>query len=155
MSGSARLPMATCIGEKEEDSPRQKRDSRYPHMACRNSQRIGKNMYNDKGKDRGCQRQEARGEESSGARGPFPKDKGDMERLIDIHCHVGHRFEWTQRASELWMDTGPYVPELYDETGQQIPQAYGDTIKKEAWAGILIPEYSPGTAGVMPFERAE
>jgi len=78
-----------------------------------------------------------------------------MERLIDVHCHVGHRFEWTERARELWMDTGPYVPELYDETGQQIPQAYGDTIKKEAWAGILIPEYSPGTAGVMPFERAK
>jgi hypothetical protein len=43
-------------------------------MACRNSQRIGKNMYNDKEKDRECQRQGAKDAESSGARGPFSKD---------------------------------------------------------------------------------
>jgi hypothetical protein len=53
------------------------------------------------------------------------------------------------------MDTGPYVPTLYDGAGSQLSDEYGRTIKEEVWAGILIPEYSPRTAGVMPFERAE
>jgi predicted TIM-barrel fold metal-dependent hydrolase/GNAT superfamily N-acetyltransferase len=79
----------------------------------------------------------------------------NSERIIDVHMHVGHRFEWTQRAREVWMDTGPYVPRLFDESGSQIPEEYGRAIKEEVWGGILIPEYSPKTAGVMPFERAE
>jgi GNAT superfamily N-acetyltransferase len=77
-----------------------------------------------------------------------------MEKIIDVHLHVGHRYEWTERACVVWMDTGPYVPSLFDEEGRQNSEAYGSIIKKEAWAGILIPEYSPRTAGVMPFERA-
>jgi hypothetical protein len=78
-----------------------------------------------------------------------------MERIIDVHMHVGHRFEWTPRAQAVWMDTGPYVPRLYDGEGRQLSERYGDVIKEEAWAGILIPEYSRETAGLMPFERAE
>ncbi len=53
------------------------------------------------------------------------------------------------------MDTGPYVPRLFDNAGNQLSDEYGKTIKEEVWAGILIPEYSPRTAGVMPFDRAE
>ncbi|MBA4418658.1 MAG: amidohydrolase [Syntrophus sp. (in: bacteria)] len=76
-------------------------------------------------------------------------------RLIDVHIHVGNRFEWTEPAKRLWMDTGPYVPAIFDNAGNQLPQQYGDAIKKEGVSGgILIPEYSPMTAGVMPFERA-
>jgi GNAT superfamily N-acetyltransferase len=75
--------------------------------------------------------------------------------LIDVHIHVGHRHEWTESARRLWMDTGPYVPAIYSPDGQQIPQAYGDAVKKEGvFGGILLPEYSPRTAGSMPFERA-
>ncbi len=77
-----------------------------------------------------------------------------MERIIDVHMHVGHRTEWTVRARKVWMDTGPYVPRLYGKDEEQLSEGYGDVIKEEAWAGILIPEYSPSTAGVMPFERA-
>jgi len=77
-----------------------------------------------------------------------------MKWLIDVHLHVGHRYEWTERARAVWMDTGPYVPALFDPEGRQDSDTYGSVIKKEAWAGILIPEYSPRTAGVMPFERA-
>ena len=40
-----------------------------------------------------------------------------MEKIIDIHIHVGHRLEWTERAKALWMDTGPYAPRLFDEDG--------------------------------------
>ena len=76
------------------------------------------------------------------------------ERIIDVHTHVGHRFEWTPRAQQVWMDTGPYVPRLYDGEDRQLSEQYGDVIKAEVWAGILIPEYSPETAGLMPFERA-
>jgi predicted TIM-barrel fold metal-dependent hydrolase/GNAT superfamily N-acetyltransferase len=77
-------------------------------------------------------------------------------KIIDVHIHVGHRFEWTERAKEVWMDIGPYVPEIFDKDERQLPQQYGDAIKKEGmFAGILIPEYSPLTAGVMPFERAK
>jgi hypothetical protein len=78
-----------------------------------------------------------------------------MDKIIDVHLHVGHRFEWTKRAREVWMDTGPYVPMLFDGEERQLSEQYGDVIKKEAWAGILLPEYSPLTAGIMPFERAE
>jgi predicted TIM-barrel fold metal-dependent hydrolase len=79
-----------------------------------------------------------------------------MEKIIDIHIHVGHRFEWTDKAKALWMDTGPYVPRLFDHEGRQLPEPYGDVVKDEGViGGILIPEYSPGTAGVMPFERAK
>jgi uncharacterized protein len=79
---------------------------------------------------------------------------GETKRIIDVHLHVGHRSEWTERARAVWMDTGPYVPRLFDEEGTQSSDAYGSVIKEEVWAGILIPEYSPRTAGVMPFERA-
>ena len=79
-----------------------------------------------------------------------------MQEIIDMHIHVGHRFEWTKGAQALWMDTGPYVPRLFDREERQLPQEYGDVIKEEGVvAGILIPEYSPGTAGVMPFDRAD
>jgi len=78
-----------------------------------------------------------------------------MDRIIDMHTHVGHRWEWTDLAKKFWMDTGPYVPRLFDEDENQLSEQYGDVIKEEGVvAGILIPEYSPGTAGVMPFERA-
>ncbi len=68
---------------------------------------------------------------------------------------MGHRFEWTRTAKDIWMDTGPYVPEIYDGQERQLPKEYGDVLKREGvWGGILIPEYSPETSGVMPFERA-
>lgn len=76
-------------------------------------------------------------------------------KIIDVHIHVGHRFEWTDPAKKFWMDTGPYVPSIFDKLGTQLSQEYGEAIKEEGiCGGILIPEYSPLTAGVMPFERA-
>jgi uncharacterized protein len=77
-----------------------------------------------------------------------------MNRIIDVHLHVGHRWEWTPRAQAVWMDTGPYVPRLFDREGNQLPDEYGAAITDEVWAGILIPEYSPQSAGLMPIERA-
>jgi len=74
--------------------------------------------------------------------------------IIDVHIHVGHRQEWTEEARKLWMDMGPYVPHIFDGEGQQLPEAYGETLKAEGVVGgILLPEYSPQTAGVMPFSR--
>lgn len=53
------------------------------------------------------------------------------------------------------METGPYIPSIYDGEGRQMPREYGDVIKREGvFGGLLIPEYSPLTAGLMPFERA-
>ncbi|MFC1534188.1 amidohydrolase family protein [Thermodesulfobacteriota bacterium] len=76
-------------------------------------------------------------------------------RIIDVHIHVGHRYEWTEVAKEVWMDTGPYVPDIFNEQGKQLPRPYGEVIKREGViGGVLIPEYSPLTAGIMPFERA-
>lgn len=76
-------------------------------------------------------------------------------RIIDVHIHVGHRSEWTDTARKVWMDIGPYVPSIFDKDEKQLPQQYGDAVKNEGvFAGILLPEYSPATAGVMPFERA-
>ncbi len=74
---------------------------------------------------------------------------------IDVHIHVGHRFEWTDMAKALWMDKGPYVPKIFFDDGRQNPTLYLDPLKREGVVGgILIPEYSPLTAGVMPVERA-
>ncbi len=76
-------------------------------------------------------------------------------RIIDTHIHIGHKFEWTARAQKVWMETGPYIPLIYDDDERQLPEKYGDVIKREGvFGGILIPEYSPLTAGVMPIERA-
>ncbi len=76
-------------------------------------------------------------------------------KIIDVHIHVGHRFEWNEQAREVWMDTGPYVPHLFDDQERQSAKQYGDVIKNEGvFGGVLIPEYSPTTSGVMPFERA-
>ncbi len=80
--------------------------------------------------------------------------KRAMQKIIDTHIHVGHRYEWTEAARAVWLDRGPYVPDLYDTKGEQLAEKYGEVIKREVWAGLLIPEYSPLTAGVMPFERA-
>ena len=53
------------------------------------------------------------------------------------------------------MATGPYIPVIYGASGRQLPQEYGNAIKREGvFGGVLIPEYSPATAGVMPIERA-
>jgi uncharacterized protein len=76
-------------------------------------------------------------------------------RIIDTHIHVGHRFEWTERAQKVWMQTGPYIPRIYDAEQRQMAEQYGAVIKREGvFGGVLIPEYSPLTAGVMPIERA-
>jgi hypothetical protein len=76
-------------------------------------------------------------------------------RIIDVHIHVGHRSEWTDTAKKVWMDICPYVPSIFDKDEKQLAQQYGDAVKNEGvFAGILLPEYSPATAGVMPFERA-
>jgi uncharacterized protein len=77
-----------------------------------------------------------------------------MNRIIDVHLHVGHRWEWTPEAQSVWMDTGPYVSRIFDGEGNQLSDQYGKVITTEAWAGLLIPEYSPQSAGVMPIERA-
>jgi uncharacterized protein len=79
----------------------------------------------------------------------------DPMRIIDVHIHVGHSFEWNEQARQVWMATGPYAPRIFDSQGRQNPQEYGDVIKSEGiFGGILIPEYSPLTAGTLPFERA-
>lgn len=56
-------------------------------------------------------------------------------KIIDVHIHAGHRFEWTERAKEVWMDTGPYVPDIFDNDERQLHQEYGDVIKCEGVFG--------------------
>lgn len=74
-------------------------------------------------------------------------------RIIDVHIHVGHLYEWTESAHTVWMDTGIYTPKIFDRDGNRLSQEYGDAIKDEGvFGGILIPEYSPETNGVLPFE---
>lgn len=74
-------------------------------------------------------------------------------RIIDVHIHVGHLYEWTESARTVWMDTGIYAPKIFDREGNRLSQEYGDAIKDEGvFGGILIPEYSPETNGILPFE---
>ena len=48
-----------------------------------------------------------------------------MERIIDMHLHVGRRFEWTEKAQAVRMNTGPYVPRLFDRENRQIARSAG------------------------------
>jgi len=75
-------------------------------------------------------------------------------KLIDIHLHIGHLFEWSKDAVKLWMDTGSYKPLIYDQQGLLIPERYLEVLYSEnVYGGVLLPEYSPETAGVLPVER--
>jgi predicted TIM-barrel fold metal-dependent hydrolase len=74
--------------------------------------------------------------------------------IIDIHLHVGQLFEWSPEAVRLWMDSGSYRPLIYDEHGRLVPEMYHQVLADEGIVGgVLLPEYSPQTAGVMPVER--
>ncbi len=74
--------------------------------------------------------------------------------VIDIHLHVGHLFEWCPEAVRLWMDSGPYRRQIYDDDGVLQPENFCRVLAAEGVSGgILLPEYSPGTAGVLPVER--
>jgi hypothetical protein len=75
-------------------------------------------------------------------------------KLIDVHLHVGQVFEWRPEAVRLWMDTGPYRPLIYDDKGRLVPERYHRVLADEGVVGgVLLPEYSPETAGVLPVER--
>ena len=76
-------------------------------------------------------------------------------KVIDIHLHIGHVFQWSKNAVKLWMDTGDYRKRIFDEKGYLIIDNYVEVLKNEGvTAGILLPEYSPLTAGVLPVEEA-
>ena len=75
--------------------------------------------------------------------------------VIDIHLHIGHLFQWSKEAVRLWMDTGNYREKIYDKKGYLIIDNYVEVLKEEGISGgILLPEYSPLTAGVLPVEEA-
>ena len=77
-------------------------------------------------------------------------------RIIDVHIHVGHLYEWTESARTVWMYTGIYAPKIFDREGNRLSQEYGDAIKDEGvFLVILIPEYYPETNGILPFEGCE
>ena len=76
-------------------------------------------------------------------------------KVIDIHLHIGHVFQWSENAVKLWMDTGDYRKNIFDEKGYLIIDNYVEVLRNEGViAGILLPEYSPLTAGVLPVEEA-
>ncbi|MBN2332554.1 MAG: amidohydrolase [Deltaproteobacteria bacterium] len=73
--------------------------------------------------------------------------------IIDIHLHVGHVFEWSPAAVHLWMNTGPYRQQIYNDDGVLVPEQYHRVLAAEGIVGgVLLPEYSPETAGVLPVE---
>ncbi len=76
-------------------------------------------------------------------------------KVIDIHLHIGHIFQWNENAIKLWMDTGDYRKRIFDKNGYLIIDKYVEALYNEGViAGILLPEYSPLTAGVLPVEEA-
>ncbi len=76
-------------------------------------------------------------------------------KVIDIHLHIGHVFQWTKDAVKLWMDTGDYRKKIFDKNGYLIIDEYVKVLNQEGvTAGIVLPEYSPLTAGVLPVEEA-
>ena len=78
-----------------------------------------------------------------------------MRNLFDFHLHTGHYYEWSAKARQLWMETGPYWREIYTARGEQDVDAFARVLADEGVVGgVLLPEYAPHTAGVMPVERA-
>ncbi len=76
-------------------------------------------------------------------------------KIIDVHLHIGHVFEWTEKAVKLWMDTGEYRKKVFDKDGYLIIENYVKVLNEEGvYAGILLPEYSPLTAGTLLVEEA-
>jgi predicted TIM-barrel fold metal-dependent hydrolase len=76
-------------------------------------------------------------------------------KVIDIHLHIGHLFQWSKNAVKLWMDTGKYRKIIFNEKGFLQIDEYVEVLKKEGVSGgIVLPEYSPLTAGVLPVEEA-
>ncbi len=76
-------------------------------------------------------------------------------KVIDIHLHIGHVYEWSKEAVKLWMDTGDYRKKVFDKNGRLIIERYVEILKQEGvGGGILLPEYSPLTAGTLPVEEA-
>ncbi|MCD6292352.1 MAG: amidohydrolase [Deltaproteobacteria bacterium] len=78
-----------------------------------------------------------------------------MRKVFDFHLHVGHRFEWSEEARRLWMETGSYTDKIYAQDGCLDIDAFHQVLVDEGVVGgVLLPEYAPHTSGVMPVERA-
>ncbi len=76
-------------------------------------------------------------------------------KIIDVHLHIGHIYQWTENAVKLWMKTGNYISRIFDKNGNLIIDEYVKVLNEEGvYAGIVLPEYSPLTAGVLPVEEA-
>ena len=81
-------------------------------------------------------------------------NKEEILKVFDIHLHIGHLFQWKENAIKLWMDTGDYREKIFDKNGRLIIDNYVEVLAKEGVvAGVLLPEYSPMTAGVLPVEE--
>jgi predicted TIM-barrel fold metal-dependent hydrolase len=86
--------------------------------------------------------------------GNSEKTGGSMRRLFDFHIHAGHLDDWTAAARRFWMDTGPYSERLYPDGGRLDIAAFGGIMAAEGVVGgVLLPEYAPHTAALVPVER--
>jgi len=74
-------------------------------------------------------------------------------KVIDVHIHTGHLFQWSSQAIKLWMESGIYKEKIFNNKGYLIAEKFIKTLEEEGISGgILLPEYSPLTAGVLPVE---
>ena len=77
-----------------------------------------------------------------------------MPRLFDFHIHAGHRDDWTAAARRLWMDSGPYSTRLFRDDGRLDIAAFSRIMTAEGVVGgVLLPEYTPSGATLVPVER--
>ncbi len=78
-----------------------------------------------------------------------------MQKVFDFHIHVGHYREWTLPARQLWLETGPFWRDLFDDAGDlDIDALHQVLVGEGVVGGVLLPEYAPHTAGILPVERA-
>ncbi len=77
-----------------------------------------------------------------------------MRKVFDFHIHVGHFPDWTKAARKFWLDTGPYVERLFAPDGYFNIAAMKEILDAEGViGGVLLPEYAPETAALVPVER--
>ncbi|NPA24959.1 MAG: amidohydrolase [Deltaproteobacteria bacterium] len=77
-----------------------------------------------------------------------------MRKIFDFHIHAGHLPDWTMAARKFWMETGPYSGRLFTPEGRFDVEALEGILEAEGVVGgVLLPEYAPETAALVPVER--
>ncbi len=77
-----------------------------------------------------------------------------MRALFDFHIHVGDLGDLTPGALEFWTNSGPYREKICPDGEHFDIDAFARIMREEGViGGVLLPEYAPETAALVPVEK--